>query len=107
MKIEPLLFLFVGLVAVVFIVCGTKREGYYSDYQQMSLLPFITPPHAPGFLGGVEQIQLQEQFPDPPVPRIAYYNPPPWQNVYETGTAYDPNIYSAFGTVTPDDIWMF
>ena len=107
MKIGPLLFLIVGAVAVVFLVCGTHREGYYSDYQQMSLLPFITPPHAPGFLGGKEQIALKNEFPSPPLPRFGYYNPPSYMNVYETGTAYDPNIYSSFGVVTPDDIWMF
>lgn len=107
MKIGPLLFLITGAVAVMFILCGAHREGYYSDYQQMSLLPFITPPHAPGFLGGEEQASLRAKYPNPPLPRFDHYDPPRYMNIYETGTAYDPNIYSSFGVVTPDDIQMF
>lgn len=99
------LLLFIGLVYVLF----PSAEGYYSDYQVMSRLPFITPPMGNHFpmLGWKERAILKCKYPDQPVARVGKYKPPPGARVYETGTAYDPNVYSSFGVVTPDDIWRF
>ncbi len=96
-----------ALLVAFFILFYKSKEGYYSDYQTMSQLPFITPPMGHGMLGTREQHILREKYPDAPLPRFGNYNPISEMRVYETGTAYDPNVYSSFGTVTPDDIFMF
>ena len=105
---------------------NNEKEGFYSDYQRMSSLPFITPPqsnilslatNAAGksnggrFLGGAEINADMIQYPDQPLPRFGpYYDElamiPKNQGIaiYETGTAYNPNVYSEFGVITPDDI---
>ena len=101
-----LLFLIV-LAGIGFWLLNSSKEGYYSDYQTMSQLPFITPPFAPQMLGGWEMNTLRKMYPDALLPRFSKYDPSPSMNVFETGTAYDPNIYSEFGVVDPDDIWMF
>ena len=112
--------------SIIYMSTQTK-EGYYSDYQRMSMLPYITPPHsnvlslatnASGIrsndgrlLGSFEIDQNLTKFPNRYLPRFGpYYNDlallPKNQGIaiYETGIAYNPNVYSEFGVITPDDI---
>lgn len=101
------IFLLLLIIVLAYSIYTPYIENYYSDYETISQLPFATSPHAPGLLGGWQQETLALMYPNTPVARFGCYNPPINANIYETGTAQNPNVYSEFGVVTPDDIWRF
>jgi len=120
MGLDKKVLFFVGIVAVLVMwKCWYGKEGFYSDYQVMAQLPFITPPHsdiwyvnAPHKVLGSAEIKANQALGSQPLPRFGpYYDDvarlPTNQGiaVYETGTAYNPNVYSEFGVITPDDLF--
>jgi len=74
---------------------------------QMSHLPYgVSPTGYRDSLGWVEKQHLIREYPQRrfPTGRIPIACPPAGIRIYETGNSENPNVYSAFGVVTADDI---
>ena len=90
-------------------------SNIYTDYYQMSHLPYATPPIGRGSLGYIQKRQLQLEY----LPmhynngmfsalniasKIPISCPPNGIRIYETGNSHNPNTHSVFGVITPADL---
>jgi hypothetical protein len=78
-----------------------------NNYYQMSHLPFAMSPVGPGSLGYSQKIDLQNRYPPNPFynrSKKMYYYKGCYRPV-DTGLSENPNIYSKFGVLTPDDLY--
>ena len=121
MRSNILIIIFVVLAFTLLCACfrcqllcpGNKNELYQQeddyqpgDYHYMSHLPWATPPTGIGALGEreyqeVQYIHPQKRFSTGKVPISC---PPDGVRIYETGNAMNPNVYSTWGVIHPDEI---
>ena len=105
------------VIAVVIFTCyryrllspvnSTLEESYQpGDYYQMSHLPWATPPTGIGALGMKQDQALNDIYPQRSFPtgKVPVSCPPDGVRIYETGNAFNPNVYSAYGVIQPDEI---
>ncbi len=76
------------------------------DYKQMSRLPWCTPPTGIGSLGERQCRDVRNSYPgdifatgEVPISCL-----PDKVSIYETGNAHNPNVYSTWGVVQPNEI---
>lgn len=79
-----------------------SKENYNSNYNQMSHLPFATPPTINNCnnLGYENLVILQDSYP----PTTIKYSCQEPCGKYETSNARNPNVYSEYGYILPSDI---
>ena len=124
MKIDTFTLVCAVLLVVLFVCAfgsGTCRmrcttsESYgktdFSDYQQMTHLPWAAPPTGIGALGEYELKQVQAMYPGLKFPtgKVPVSCPAPGcpqdgVRIYETGNALNPNVQSYIGFIQPDEI---
>lgn len=92
-----LIIIIIVLLLLVFVFTSSKE-----DYEQMSLLPFATPPTGDNCnsLGYSNLIILQDSYP----PTTIKYSCQEPCGIYETSNARNPNVYSEFGYISPNEI---
>jgi hypothetical protein len=78
-----------------------------NNYYQMSHLPFAMTPTGPGSLGNSQKMELRKKYPPPQFynreNRPMYYHKGCYRPL-DSGLSENPNIYSSFGVINPDDL---
>ena len=84
-----------------------NNSAYNNGYYQMSHLPYESPPTGGyGSLGHKQKMQLRRKYPPMQfsIGDVPEFCPPCGISIYETGNAENPNIYSVYGNLGPEDI---
>lgn len=94
----------VVLILIVVLVILSRRDN--ESFHQISHLPFSSPPVGRGSLGWAQKEILKDLFPKRSFPtgKVPISCPPNGVRIYETGNALNPNVYSSFGVLKPDQL---
>lgn len=97
---ESVLIIVLAVLALLFFIFVISKNK--NNYEQISHLPFATPPTGDNCnsLGYSNLIILQDSYP----PTTIKYSCNDKCGIYETSNSRNPNVYSEFGYIKPNNI---